>query len=119
MLGPDDFVPGAIYLDLYDLDGDGVEDIVMVGEPHFEEPQLPLDVLRLGVLYMNADKTARDTEIIDALSPSDQLFYSPWGVNVREHSGQPMIIIGAIFPVWPRWRRVQESFSPITMTVQS
>jgi protoheme ferro-lyase len=98
MLGEGDFVPGAIYLDLHDLDDDGVDDIIMVGEPHFEEPELPLDVLKLGVYYMNADKTVKGTEIIDAWSESDPLFYSPWGVNVIEHSGQPMVIVGCNIP---------------------
>ena len=35
-------------MDVADLDGDGIDDIVMVGEPHFEEPDLPLTVLKLG-----------------------------------------------------------------------
>ena len=98
MLGADDFVPGAIYLDVYDLDQDGVRDIIMVGEPHFEAPDLPLDVLKLGVYYMNADLTVRETEIIDQWSEGDPLFYSPWGVKVIEHSGQPMIIVGLNIP---------------------
>lgn len=98
MLGADDFVPGAIYLDVYDLDGDGVRDIIMVGEPHFEEPDLPLDVLKLGVYYMNADMTVRETEVIDQWSGADPLFYSPWGVKVIEHSGAPMIIVGLNIP---------------------
>jgi protoheme ferro-lyase len=98
MLGADDFVPGAIYLDVYDLDRDGIRDIIMVGEPHFEEPELPLDVLRLGVYYMNADKSVRETEIIDQWSADDPLFYSPWGVKVIEHGGDPMIIVGLNIP---------------------
>jgi len=98
MLGADDFVPGAIYLDVYDLDRDGVRDIIMVGEPHFEEPDLPLDVLKLGVYYMNADMTVRETEVIDQWSEADPLFYSPWGVKVIEHSGAPMIIVGLNIP---------------------
>jgi len=98
MLGSDDFVPGAIYLDVYDLDGDGIRDIIMVGEPHFEQPDLPLDVLKLGVYYMNADMTVRETEIIDQWSAADPLFYSPWGVKVIEHSGNPMIIVGLNIP---------------------
>ena len=97
-LGPENFVPGAIYLDVADIDGDGTEDIVMVGEPHFEEPELPLTVLKLGVYYLNEDFTVRDTEIIDQWSESDQLFYSPWGVRVIEHSGNPMIIVGCNIP---------------------
>ena len=98
MLGEDNFVPGAIYLDVYDLDRDGVKDIIMVGEPHFEEPDLPLDVLKLGVYYMNADMTIREMEIIDQWSEQDQMFYSPWGVKVVEHSGAPMIIVGLNIP---------------------
>jgi hypothetical protein len=98
MLGADDFVPGAIYLDVYDLDEDGVRDIIVVGEPHFEEPDLPLDVLRLGVYYMNIDMTIKSTEIIDSWSDSDPVFYSPWGVKVIEHSGAPMIIVGCNIP---------------------
>ena len=98
ILGEDGFVPGAIYLDVHDLDGDGVKDIVMVGEPHFEEPDLPLTVLKLGVYYMNADKTIKATEIIDQWSEIDPTFYSPWGVNVIEHSGAPMIVVGLNIP---------------------
>jgi protoheme ferro-lyase len=98
ILGADDFVPGAIYLDVYDLDGDGVKDIIMVGEPHFEQPELPLTVLKLGVVYMNADMTVKSTEIIDQWSEEDQLFYSPWGVKVIEHSGAPMIVVGCNIP---------------------
>ena len=97
-LGEENFVPGAIYLDVADIDGDGTEDIVMVGEPHFEEPDLPLTVLKLGVYYLNDDATVRKTEIIDQWSESDQLFYSPWGVRVIEHSGNPMIIVGCNIP---------------------
>ena len=98
MLGENDFVPGAIYLDVHDIDGDGTRDIIMVGEPHFEEPELPLDVLKLGVYYMNADMTVRETEIIDRWSADDPLFYSPWGVKVVEHGGAPMIIVGLNIP---------------------
>ncbi len=98
MLGADDFVPGAIYLDVYDLDADGVKDIIMVGEPHFEEPELPLDVLKLGVYYMNADLTVKATEIIDQWSTADPTFYSPWGVKVIEHGGAPRIIVGLNIP---------------------
>jgi protoheme ferro-lyase len=98
MLGANDFVPGAIYLDVSDLDQDGVKDIIMVGEPHFEEPNLPLDVLKLGVYYMNADMTVRETEIIDQWSEADPTLYSPWGVKVIEHGGAPMIIVGMNIP---------------------
>ena len=48
-LGDENFVPGAIYMDVADIDGDGTDDIVMVGEPHFEEPDLPLTTQKLGV----------------------------------------------------------------------
>ena len=65
-LGDEDFVPGAIYMDLADVDGDGINDLLTVGEPHFEEPDLPLTVLKLGVYYLNRDFTVRETEIIDA-----------------------------------------------------
>ncbi len=98
MLGSDDFVPGAIYLDVYDLDGDSVKDVIMVGEPHFEDSELPLTELKLGVYYMNGDMTVKSTEIIDFWSETDQLFYSPWGVKVIEHSGSPMIIVGCNIP---------------------
>ncbi|NDV61633.1 hypothetical protein G0Q06_04140 [Puniceicoccales bacterium CK1056] len=98
MLGTDDFVPGAIYLDVADLDDDGVKDIIMVGEPHFEMPELPLTVLKLGVYYMNPDMTIKDQEIIDSWSESDPVLYSPWGVKVIEHSGAPMIIVGCNIP---------------------
>lgn len=95
---PDDFVPGAIYLEVYDLDDDGVKDIIMVGEPHFEVPELPLELLKLGVVYMNTDMTVKSTEIIDQWSEADPLLYSPWGVKVIEHSGAPMIIVGCNIP---------------------
>ncbi len=98
LLGQEDFVPGAIYLDVADLDGDGIKDIVMVGEPHFEEPNLPLTVLKLGVYYLNADFTVRETEIIDQWSEEDPALYSPWGVRVIQHSGAPMIIVGCNIP---------------------
>jgi protoheme ferro-lyase len=98
LLGSNDFVPGAIYLDVHDLDADGVKDIIMVGEPHFEEPDLPLDILKLGVYYMNADMTVKGMEIIDQWSEVDQTFYSPWGVNVIEHGGEPMIVVGLNIP---------------------
>ena len=98
ILGENDFVPGAIYLAVHDIDGDGVRDIIMVGEPHFEEPDLPLDLLKLGVYYMNADMTVKETEIIDRWSADDPLFYSPWGVNVIEHGGSPMILVGLNIP---------------------
>jgi|GEM_PF-1429934 len=97
-LEPANFVPGAIYLDVADLDGDNIDDIIMVGEPHFEEPNLPLNVLKLGAYYLNADLTVRDSEIIDAWSEADPTFYSPWGVRVIEHSGEPMIIVGTNIP---------------------
>jgi hypothetical protein len=97
-LGPLEFVPGAIYLDVADLDGDTIDDIIMVGEPHFEEPDLPLTVLKLGVYYLNQDLTVKEMEIIDAWSEADPIFYSPWGVRVIEHSGAPMIIVGTNIP---------------------
>ena len=40
----------------------------------------------------------RETEIIDAWSEADPVFYSPWGVNVIEHGGEPMIIVGTNIP---------------------
>jgi hypothetical protein len=98
MLGEENFVPGAIYMDFADLDGDDIKDLVMVGEPHFEDEDLPLTVLKLGVYYMNDDLTVRETEIIDQWTEGDQLFYSPWGVNVIEHSGEPMIVVGTNIP---------------------
>jgi hypothetical protein len=70
----------------------------MVGEPHFEEPNLPLSVLKLGVYYLNQDLTVKGMEIIDSWSQADQLFYSPWGVRVIQHSGAPMIIVGTNIP---------------------
>ena len=70
----------------------------MVGEPHFEFPELPLTVLKLGVYYMNADGSVRETEIIDSWTEADQLFYSPWGVRVILHGGKPMIIVGTNIP---------------------
>jgi hypothetical protein len=97
-LGEEGLVPGAVYIELADVDGDGTEDIVTVGEPHFEEPDLPLDVLKLGVYYLNPDLTVRETEIIDAWSESDPAFYSPWGVKVVQHGGEPMIIVGTNIP---------------------
>ncbi len=98
MLGDQGFVPGAIYLDVHDLDGDGTADIVMVGEPHFEDENLPLTELKLGIYYMNDDLTVRETEIIDQWTETDPTFYSPWGVNVIEHGGAPMIIVGLNIP---------------------
>jgi hypothetical protein len=98
VLGEEDFVPGAVYIEVADIDGDGIEDIVTVGEPHFEEPDLPLTVLKLGVYYLNDDLTVRETEVIDQWSESDQAFYSPWGVRVIEHGGEPMIIVGTNIP---------------------
>lgn len=97
-LGEQDFVPGAIYMDMADVDEDGIRDIVMVGEPHFEEPELPLDVLKLGVYYLNEDFSVRETEIIDSWTEADPTFYSPWGVRVIEHGGAPMIIVGTNIP---------------------
>ena len=97
-LGEPGFVPGAIYIDVADIDGDGTNDIVMVGEPHFENPDLPLDVLKLGVYYLEPDFSVRATEIIDAWTDSDPLFYSPWGVRVIEHAGAPMILVGTNIP---------------------
>jgi hypothetical protein len=97
-LGQEDFVPGAVYVDVADLDGDGVQDIVTVGEPHFEEPELPLTVLKLGVYYLNNDLSVRETELIDAWSEEDREFYSPWSVKVIEHGGEPMIIVGTNIP---------------------
>ncbi len=98
LLGEPDFVPGAIYLDVYDLDGDGVRDIITVGEPHFGDPDRPLSDLKLGVYYMNSDLTVRATGIIDEWSEDDQTFYSPWGVRVVEHSGEPVIVVGTNIP---------------------
>jgi protoheme ferro-lyase len=98
LLGDPDFVPGAIYLDVADLDGDGIGDIVMVGEPHFEDEDLPLTALKLGIYYMNEDLTVRETEIVDSWSEDDPTFYSPWGVNVIDHGGEPMIIVGLNIP---------------------
>jgi protoheme ferro-lyase len=97
-LGEEDFVPGAVYMDSSDIDGDGTVDIVTVGEPHFEDRDLPLNVLKLGVYYLNKDFTVRETEIIDAWSETNQEFYSPWGVNVIDHSGEPLIIVGTNIP---------------------
>ena len=98
ILGEEGFVPGAVYIEVADVDGDGIEDIVTVGEPHFEEPDLPLTVLKLGVYYLNQDLTVRETEIVDQWSESDPAFYSPWGVRVIEHGGKPMIIVGTNIP---------------------
>ncbi|MDJ0923218.1 MAG: VCBS repeat-containing protein [Acidimicrobiia bacterium] len=98
LLGEEDFVPGAVYLDVADIDGDGVSDIVTVGEPHFSEPSLPLTTLKLGVYYMNADLTVREAEIIDQWSEDDPALYSPWGVHVIDHGGEPMILVGTNIP---------------------
>jgi hypothetical protein len=98
LLGEESFVPGAVYIEVSDVDGDGVEDIITVGEPHFEEPDLPLDVLKLGVYYMNQDLTVREVEIVDQWTEEDQAFYSPWGVRVIQHAGKPMIIVGTNIP---------------------
>jgi protoheme ferro-lyase len=97
-LGEQDFVPGAVYMGAADIDGDGTVDIVTVGEPHFEDPDLPLTVLKLGIYYLNKDLTVREMEIIDAWTETDQEFYSPWGVNIIDHSGEPMIIVGTNIP---------------------
>jgi hypothetical protein len=97
-LGQEDFVPGAIYLDLFDIDGDGTKDIVTVGEPHFEDAERPLESLRLGIYYLNPDLTLRESEIVDQWSEEDQLFYSPWGVRVVEHSDEPWLIVGTNIP---------------------
>ena len=70
----------------------------MVGEPHFEDPDLPLTTLKLGVYYMNEDLTVAGTEIIDAWTEADPMLYSPWGVNVIDHGGEPMIIVGTNIP---------------------
>ena len=97
-LGEEDFVPGAVYMDVADIDGDGTDDLVTVGEPHFEDSELPLTVLKLGVYYLNDDLTVREMEIIDAWSETDPAFYSPWGVRVIDHGGQPMILVGTNIP---------------------
>ncbi len=97
-LGQEDFVPGAIYMAHADVDRDGTNDIVTVGEPHFENPDLPLTVLRLGIYYLEKDFTVRETEIVDAWTEDDQAFYSPWGVQVIDHGGEPMIIVGTNIP---------------------
>jgi hypothetical protein len=97
-LGDPDFVPGAIYMADDDLDGDGVDDIITVGEPHFENPELPLTALKMGVYYMNTDHTVRETEIIDAWTEEDPALYSPWGVRVIDHAGAPMILVGTNIP---------------------
>jgi len=97
-LDEQDFVPGAVYMADADIDGDGVDDIITVGEPHFEEPELPLTELKLGIYYLNTDHTVRDKEIIDSWSEADPALYSPWGVGVIDHSGTPMIIVGTNIP---------------------
>ena len=97
-LGEQDFVPGAVYMDMADIDGDGIDDIVTVGEPHFENAELPLTALKLGVYYLNSDLTVKEMEIIDEWTEADQALYSPWGVNAIEHAGQPMIIVGTNIP---------------------
>jgi protoheme ferro-lyase len=97
-LGEQDFVPGAVYMADADIDGDGIDDIITVGEPHFEEPELPLTELKMGIYYLNIDHTVRETEIIDSWSEDDPALYSPWGVRVIDHSGAPMIIVGTNIP---------------------
>ena len=97
-LGEPDFVPGAVYMADADLDGDGVDDIITVGEPHFEMPELPLTALKMGVYYLNSDHTVREMEIIDSWSEEDPALYSPWGVRVIDHAGAPMIIVGTNIP---------------------
>jgi protoheme ferro-lyase len=97
-LAPEQLVPGAIYMDMADVDGDGILDIIMVGEPHFEEPDLPLTVLKLGVYYLDANSEIRDWEILDQWTADDPMFYSPWGIRVINHSGAPMIIVGLNIP---------------------
>ena len=97
-LGEQDFVPGAVYMADADLDGDGVDDIITVGEPHFENPELPLTALKMGVYYLNNDHTVREMEIIDSWSEDDPALYSPWGVRVIDHAGEPMIIVGTNIP---------------------
>lgn len=97
-LGEQDFVPGAVYMADADIDGDGVDDIITVGEPHFEMPELPLTALKLGVYYLNSDHTVREMEIIDSWSEDDPALYSPWGVRVIDHAGAPMIIVGTNIP---------------------
>lgn len=98
LLGEPDFVPGAIYMDYTDLNGDGIRDVVMVGEPHFENPELPLTVLKLGIYYLGAGFSVVDTEIIDEWSEGDQTLYSPWGVRVVDVGGEPVIIVGLNIP---------------------
>ncbi|MBT8121087.1 MAG: hypothetical protein KJO10_01020, partial [Gammaproteobacteria bacterium] len=97
-LGEQDFVPGAVYMADADIDGDGVDDIITVGEPHFEMPELPLTALKMGVYYLNTDHTVREMEIIDSWSEADPALYSPWGVRVIDHAGSPMIIVGTNIP---------------------
>ena len=97
-LGEENFVPGAVYMADADIDGDGIDDIITVGEPHFEMPELPLTVLKMGAYYLNTDHTVRETEIIDSWSEDDPALYSPWGVRVIDHAGAPMIIVGTNIP---------------------
>jgi protoheme ferro-lyase len=97
-LGEQDFVPGAVYMADADVDGDGIDDIITVGEPHFEVPELPLTALKMGVYYLNTDHTVREMEIIDSWSDADPALYSPWGVRVIDHAGAPMIIVGTNIP---------------------
>ena len=78
-LGEQDFVPGAVYMADADIYGDGVDDIITVGEPHFEIPELPLTALKMGIYYLNSDHTVREMEIIDSWSEADPALYSPWG----------------------------------------
>ena len=97
-LGDEGFVPGAVYLDVADIDGDGMADIVTVGEPHFENPDLPLTDLKLAVYYLNPDLTLRETEVIDQWTEADPTFYSAWGVKVVDHGGEPVIVVGTNIP---------------------
>jgi hypothetical protein len=91
-------VPGAVYVEVADVDGDGVSDIITVGEPHFSHPSLPLTTLKLGVYYMNPDLSLREAEIVDEWTEDDPTLYSPWGVKLVDHGGDPMILVGTNIP---------------------